>query len=60
MSDYKQRITTALVLSTLFFTSVLTAEASINYKKAENWAFKPTRLTKTGRCVFFLPVCLRR
>jgi len=55
MPGYKQKITTALVLSTLFFTSVLTAEANINYKKAENWAFKPTKLTKPVDVFFLCP-----
>jgi len=41
------------------FTSVLTAEANINYRKAENWAFKPTKLTKPVDVFFLCPSVYR-
>jgi len=59
MSSFKPRIVSFLVLLTMLFTGVLFAEAKTNYKKAENWAFKPAQLTKPVDIFFICPSVYR-
>jgi hypothetical protein len=59
MRDAKQKIISFLILMVMLFIGTLPAEAKTNYKKAENWAFKPTQLTKPVDVFFICPSVYR-
>ena len=46
MEGYQQKIVSLLIGLTVFLTGNVLAEAKTNYREAENWAMKPTNLTK--------------
>ena len=58
-TNFKQSCTVALLLSALIFGSSVPALAKTDYKKAENWAFKPTQATKPVDVFFLAPAVYR-
>lgn len=55
MSGLKQKLTGALLLTTLVLGSTSPVLAKTNYSKAENWAMKPAKATKPVDVFFLCP-----
>jgi len=59
MEGYQQKIVSLLIGLTVFLTGNVLAEAKTNYREAENWAMKPTNLTKPVDVFFLCPIVYR-
>ena len=59
MEGYQQKIASLLIGLTIFLTGNVLAEAKTNYREAENWAMKPTNLTKPVDVFFLCPIVYR-